>query len=34
MSRSGPENGRLVFRVDQKKWPGLKIDKQKKKIKS
>jgi hypothetical protein len=33
MSRSGPESGELVLRVDQKKWPGLKTDKQNKKIK-
>ena len=33
MSRSGPESGGLVLRVDQKKWPGFKTDKQKQKKK-
>jgi hypothetical protein len=31
MSRSGPESGGLVLRVDQKKWPGFKTEKQMKK---
>jgi hypothetical protein len=31
MSRSGPESGGLVLRVDQKKWLVYKTDKQKKK---
>ena len=29
MSRSGPESGRLVLKVDQKKWSVFKTDKQK-----
>ena len=33
MSRSGPESGGLVLRVNQKKWSGFKTDKQKKKEK-
>jgi hypothetical protein len=28
MSRSGPESGGQVLRVDQKKWPVFKTDKQ------
>ena len=31
MSRSRPESGGLVLRVDQKKWSVFKTDKQKKK---
>ena len=34
MSRSGPESGGLVLRVNQKKWPGFKTDQQKKRQKN
>jgi hypothetical protein len=30
MSRNGPESGEQVLRVDQKKWPVFKTEKQKK----
>jgi hypothetical protein len=34
MSRSGPESGGLVLRVDQKKWSVFKTDEQRIKIKN
>ena len=34
MSRSGPESGRQVLRMDPKEWPVFKTDKQNKKTKN